>query len=65
MIRPLRLGRWALFVVLALTAFPASAQTTYTWTGSGSDANWSTAGNWTASAGSPRRPATSPIPSSC
>ncbi len=30
--------------VLALAALPAPAQ--YTWTGGGTDANWSTAGNW-------------------
>lgn len=36
----------ALCVLGASMTFAASAQTTYTWTGGGSDDNWSTAGNW-------------------
>lgn len=49
----IRAGLVAIVVLLAASA-PASAQVVYTWTGgSGTDANWSTAGNWTASSGSP------------
>lgn len=43
----------AAIAALLLAAAPARAQVAYTWTGNGSDANWSTAGNWTATAGSP------------
>ena len=46
--------RCALWTAIALFLFaaPASAQTTYTWTGLGADDNWGTAGNWT-STGTP------------
>src|SRR4051794_32052766 len=52
-----RRGLWAAITALFLSAAPASAQVAYTWTGLGSDANWSTAGNWNSSS-----PGTNPPP---
>ncbi|HET6574617.1 MAG TPA: autotransporter-associated beta strand repeat-containing protein, partial [Fimbriiglobus sp.] len=49
---PLIAGALALAAVVAVGPV-AQAQTTYTWNGGGGDNNWSTAANWTASAGSP------------
>jgi fibronectin-binding autotransporter adhesin len=46
--KPLIAGVCAL-AVIAAGAPVARAQTTYTWTGAGTDANWSTAGNWSGS----------------
>jgi autotransporter-associated beta strand protein len=43
------IGRFArsVFLLAMLAPTLASAQTTYTWTGGGSDNNWNTAANWT------------------
>ena len=41
---------WGAIVALFLSAAPATAQT-YTWTGGGGNALWSTSGNWIKSGG--------------
>jgi autotransporter-associated beta strand protein len=48
LVRPIGAALFALIITA-----PAQAQITYTWTGGGSDANWITAANWSASSGSP------------
>ena len=47
MSRPALIRRFAPLLAVVAMSLPAAAQTTYTWNGTGPDANWSTAANWT------------------